>query len=188
MTSADRHRRERPSQAPVPHGLHPYDAIQHNASTVHRPTAQPTTYTETEMDDDRAELHDLGAIRVDAPRHPLGLDRMFERAALRGRPSGASAPVRPASPPQRAAPLALPLPLPLPPGTSTPGASPLAQLFLYPELTPLVLAHLDRPAHLAVAACVCSEWKYTAARRLYADVWVRPWESAPKAKVRYRPR
>lgn len=58
----------------------------------------------------------------------------------------------------------------------SPAVSALSELFLYPELVPLVLEHLYRPSDLAVAARVCRAWRGYAQRMLYKDVWVRPCE------------
>ncbi|KAL1412669.1 hypothetical protein Q8F55_000416 [Vanrija albida] len=121
-------------------------------------------------------LHDLGGIRVDRPPRPLGLDRIFERA--QGWKAGApSKPVRTPSPPPTAVTLALPAPL------ADPGASsPLGALFAYADLLPLVLEHISRPGELATAARVCRDWAGIARRALYRDIWVRPWDPAPKEK------
>jgi hypothetical protein len=61
--------------------------------------------------------------------------------------------------------------------------SPLAQLFTYPDLVPEVLSHLSHPRELAAGARVCRAWAGVCRRRLYRDIWVRPWEDAPKRKV-----
>jgi len=122
-----------------------------------------------------AELHDLGAIRVEPPRRPLGLDKMFARAGG-WRSSRADVPLREASPMPPDAPLALPL-------ASVGETSPLSRLFEYPELVPCVLEQLTRPSHIAAAMRVCRTWEHHLKKWLYRDVWVRPWEAAPKAKV-----
>lgn len=110
-------------------------------------------------------------------RRPLGLDKMFSRAEHWKHRAGPSAPVRPPSPPPGAGHLALPAPL------VGRDVSPLAELFNYPDLVPEVLAQLQRPGELAVAARVCKVWAKIARRRLYRDIWVRPWEDAPKRKA-----
>lgn len=110
------------------------------------------------------------------PPRPLGLDKMFNRA-LGWKSRGPSAPLRPPSPPPGIAHLALPAPL------IGGDVSPLSALFEYPDLVPEVLSHLQRPGELAVAARVCEQWAGIARRRLYRDIWVRPWEDAPKRKV-----
>lgn len=139
------------------------------------------------------EFHGLGTIQVEPQRRPLGLDKMFLRARnwKHGTPS---APIRPPSPPPGEVHLALPAPL-----HEGDMVSPLAGLFQYPELVPLVLEELKRPGELATAARVCSQWNMIARRRLYANVWVRPCrccvlgvvltvvgEDAPKRKVGFR--
>ncbi|TXT05911.1 hypothetical protein VHUM_03672 [Vanrija humicola] len=120
-------------------------------------------------------LHDLGGIRVDRPPRPLGLDRIFARAE-RWKQGAPSAPVRTPSPPPSAVTLALPAPL-----ADGAGASPLGELFAYPDLVPLVLGHLSRPGELATAALVCRDWRRIATRKLYRDIWVRPCECAVEA-------
>lgn len=117
-------------------------------------------------------LHDLGGIRVDPPRRPLGLDRIFERAQ-RWKQGAPSAPVRTPSPPPSAVRLALPAPL-----RDGAAESPLGELFAYPDLVPLVLEHLRRPGELATAARVSRDWQRIATKTLYRDIWVRPCEWA----------
>lgn len=127
------------------------------------------------MEDVAGELHDLGAIQIEPLRRPLGLDKMFARAGTWRSGQGEFL-HREASPPPPDAPLALPL-------ASTADTSPLARLFEYPELVPCVLEQLSRPSHIASAMRVCKTWEHHLKKALYREVWVRPWEAAPKAKV-----
>ncbi|TXT07913.1 uncharacterized protein COLE_04837 [Cutaneotrichosporon oleaginosum] len=126
------------------------------------------------MDDEHRSYSDALPEYHAQPR-PLGLDRIFERAA-HWHQRGPSAPLHPPSPPPSAAHLTLPLP-------DAHEISPLAGLFTYPDLVPEVLAHLSHPRDLAVGARVCREWARVCRRRLYRDIWVRPWEDAPKRKL-----
>lgn len=151
---------------------------------------------------DEHDLHtldeELRAIRVDdGPKlQPLRLDQMFLRARQwrEAHPEAASisTPIyRPPSP--RRYPQVYPLPLPLPTSSSTgaieqesagrkdgekggggSGASPLAGLFRYPELVPLVLDHFDRPSDLAKICRVSREWYTFGAKKLYEQIWIRP--------------
>lgn len=125
------------------------------------------------MDDDDRPLRSYETV---LPPRPLGLDKMFNRAQ-HWKSRGPSAPLRPPSPPPGATHLALPAPL------RGGDVSPLSELFAYPDLVPEVLSHLQRPGELAVAARVCKAWAEIARRKMYRDIWVRPWEDAPKRKV-----
>lgn len=127
------------------------------------------------------DLRAIGGAR-DLPRpKSLHIDAMFDRASSstwRKYASGPSPAVRPPSPTSRliaglhAYPQPLPLPLTVHEGEH--GPSPLAKLFEYHELVPLVLQWLDRPGELAVLCRVSREFEYIARRRLYQHVWVRP--------------
>lgn len=148
---------------------------------------------------------ELRAIRLDdGPKlQPLRLDQMFLRARQwrEAHPESASisTPIyRPPSP--RRYPRIYPLPLPLLPPAETvdqgghelaretneekgvddggisPLASPLASLFRYPELVPLVLDHFDRPSDLAKICRVSREWNAIGRQKLYEHIWIRPCE------------
>jgi hypothetical protein len=138
-----------------------------------------------------AELHELGAIIVEPQRRLLGLDRMMARMDA-ATPNGSGERIRgnhgtstPGS--GTHTPLAVDTASPLP-LASTEAVSPLSALFEYPELVPCVLEHLSRPEHVAAAMRVSHSWRWALRRQLYTDVWVRPWEAAPKRKVRWEPR
>lgn len=121
------------------------------------------------MDDPMQELRSI-ASTVDAPRRPLGLDKMFLRAK-NWKTSGPSAPVRPPTPE------IIPLPPPMPlPEVDANGVSPMSQVFEYADLAPLVLEEITNPKDMARMCRVCKEWNHTLRRRLYRDVWVRPCE------------
>ncbi|ODN99450.1 hypothetical protein L198_03294 [Cryptococcus wingfieldii CBS 7118] len=151
---------------------------------------------------DEQDLHHLDdqlrAIRVDdGPRlQPLRLDKMFLRAhQWRGSTSNAadisiqhkSPPTPPREPP------IYPLPKSYESSSATLGdtsatratdqVSPLAALFQYAELVPLVLESFDQPRDLAKICRVCKEWCSIGRKQMYSHVWVRPWEEAPHMKL-----
>ena len=131
------------------------------------------------IDDVRTLDSELRSIRLDdGPKlQPFRLDKMF----LRARQWKGSAPQvgpirRPPSPPRRAA--VFPLPKPLPHGSAV---SPLAGLFDYPELLPLVLKDFDQARDLVVLSRVNRAFCKIARRRLYEHVWVRPCDCSASA-------
>ncbi|WVQ70645.1 hypothetical protein IAR50_000167 [Cryptococcus sp. DSM 104548] len=151
---------------------------------------------------DEQDLHHLDdqlrAIRIDdGPRlQPLRLDKMFLRAhQWRGPTTNATNitthQTAPPTPPRE--PPIYPLPKPYSPSAAAPNdssanlatneASPLAALFQYAELVPLVLENFHQPKDLAKICRVCKEWCSIGRKQMYSHVWVRPWEEAPHMKL-----
>ena len=125
-----------------------------------------------EQDDLHHLDEDLRQIALDNGPQPLRLDRVFNRAR-RWKPTASvltsTEAQRPPSPPR--ARRIYPLPRPVPSGQSI---APLAGLFDYPELLPLVFDQFERPSEWAVLARVSRTWCTLAQKRLYEHVWVRP--------------
>ncbi|WVF68162.1 hypothetical protein IAT40_002927 [Kwoniella sp. CBS 6097] len=136
---------------------------------------------------------ELRAIRLDeGPRLiPLRLDKMFLRARQwhAANPSAhVPEPIeRPPTPPRQAKVYPLPKPLSHNKGKGRvmldDAVSPLSRLFQYPELVPSVLEHFDQPKDLAKICRVSKEWCRIGRRRLYAHVWIRPWEDGCHFKL-----
>ncbi|KAK4688478.1 hypothetical protein P7C73_g1620, partial [Tremellales sp. Uapishka_1] len=124
---------------------------------------------------------DLRSISIDVmPKiKPLKIDEMFTNATR----WSSSTPVvmhRPPSPPRK--PRILPLPNPL--RDADQGVSPLAGLFEHHELLPLVMVHFEHPRELASLARVNKAFCEYAQKKLYQNIWVRPWEEGCRLKVR----
>jgi hypothetical protein len=125
----------------------------------------------------------LRSIRLDASDAPriktLSLDKMFSRAHAWSVPSIAGPSIIRAPSPPRRRPI-YPLPQPLEGGE----ISPLAALFEYTDLIPLVLGEFEHPKEMAILCRVSKGFDHLVRRRLYEHVWIRPWEEHCHEKVR----